>query len=177
MAFFDKISNKAKEFADTTKVNQKINDERKRMAELKTALAELVFNKYNSGQIDDADIKSGCDKIKECYANIDVYYEEINRIKAETEAANKAADDAKTANRNTTAGAAAESAYTCSKCGKTIAVGQKFCMNCGAAVPPPETESKSDQDEAKPAPAFCTNCGEKLNKDQRFCSVCGKACR
>lgn len=180
MAFFDKIGNKAKEIADITKVNQKISEERKRITELKASLAELVFNKFNSGAIDDSDIKSECSRIKECYSNIDAYNAEINRIKAETEAANKALDDAKAANHNTSASgsegsAPTETAAICTQCGTPIVIGQRFCANCGAMVKPsePEPPDGPEPEEPKSAVEFCANCGAKLNEGQRFCSNCG----
>ncbi len=180
MAFFNKIGNKAKEIADITKVNQKIGEERKRIVELKTSLAELVINKFNCGAIDDPDIKSECSRIKECYSNIDEYNAEINRIKAETEAANRALSEERATNRNASvANTPTESTLKCSQCGTPIVVGQKFCVNCGASVklPVPESQTEIESEKPRPAAEFCANCGTRLSEGQRFCSSCGSMCR
>ncbi|MGZ8469370.1 MAG: protein kinase domain-containing protein [Gemmatirosa sp.] len=49
-------------------------------------------------------------------------------------------------------------AVGCTRCGTTLAPGQRFCAACGAAVPTP-----------------CASCGVALAPDARFCPECGAA--
>ena len=44
----------------------------------------------------------------------------------------------------------------CQSCGATIALGAKFCSECGA-----------------PQPKFCPNCGAEVSGTAKFCSECG----
>ena len=48
---------------------------------------------------------------------------------------------------------------TCSKCGKGLVEGAKFCAYCGNPV----SQEK-----------FCTECGKKVPADAKFCANCGK---
>ena len=80
----------------------------------------------------------------------------------------------------------------CSKCGKPIAYGCKFCMACGTAVPENilieaeevkkaekermVAEGKNNEDSEHvhaEADRICQKCGAKLADDSLFCETCG----
>lgn len=52
--------------------------------------------------------------------------------------------------------AAAPKTRVCQNCGATIAMGAKFCSECGS-----------------PQPKFCPNCGAEVSSTAKFCSDCG----
>lgn len=51
-----------------------------------------------------------------------------------------------------------ETYNTCTNCGKTVNIQDKFCTGCG-------TEIKSKD--------ICSNCGTKIDKNDKFCKNCG----
>src|ERR1035437_5037750 len=62
----------------------------------------------------------------------------------------------------------------CSKCGKEVAAGKRFCGSCGQptgapAVPTPIEASPVLQ----PAASACTKCGTVMPPGKRFCKQCG----
>ena len=71
----------------------------------------------------------------------------------------------------------------CTDCGKELADGAKFYLNCGARIADmvakniqaselPAEPPKVEIPEA-PRPAFCSKCGSPLAEGQRFCLKCG----
>ena len=70
----------------------------------------------------------------------------------------------------------------CSKCGAAIVEGSQFCMKCGAPVPKPEQEVKSEGEAQSgasspeiPTAPVCRRCGEALSPGVMFCMKCGAA--
>lgn len=57
---------------------------------------------------------------------------------------------------------------TCPACGHAVPEGNKFCINCGAALeaaPAPAAEA--------PAERVCPNCGKSIPAGNKFCTGCG----
>lgn len=154
MAFFDKVTDKAREIADSAKINVKIAEEKRRIVDLKEQAGILVWSKYCMGEVTDKDIVAICEQIKASYEAIDALNDElINRVRnKQTEPADAdptldMQDDIK-----------------CTQCGATLAKEQNFCGNCGAKAPEP------------PKNPVCIGCGAELSEDQAFCSSCGLKC-
>ena len=59
----------------------------------------------------------------------------------------------------------------CKNCAKTIAIGAKYCSDCGHEHPVEEQTDCSGYDEIK----ICSNCGEELAELVKFCGNCGQA--
>jgi hypothetical protein len=57
-------------------------------------------------------------------------------------------------------------ASSCGKCQATLAVGAKFCAQCGTPAAPAATAT---------GPKFCAQCGGSLPVGARFCAGCGTA--
>jgi hypothetical protein len=57
---------------------------------------------------------------------------------------------------------AVASVVTCSKCQASLALGARFCPQCGTGV-------------ASAGPKFCSGCGSAVTSGARFCAGCGTA--
>jgi len=65
----------------------------------------------------------------------------------------------------------APSKQVCANCGNILAVGSRFCKECGAKVTAPTTKP----DTLKKTARFCANCGNSLAVGSKFCKECGTA--
>ena len=161
MAFFDKLSQAAKNIGDrttdaieTTKLNSKIAAEKLAANEELLKIGQHYYDLYLAGQADEA-ILEFCQAAKGHLDTADQLQAEIDRIKAENEAA-KAAAAAPVA-------PAAPTGIVCTACGTANNPGTKFCCNCGNKLEIP----------APPAPRSCPNCGATIADGMKFCGECG----
>lgn len=143
MAFFDKVSTKAKELADNAKINVRIADEKRNISELKEKLGNAVWEKYCGNDTSDAEISHLCESLRIAYDNIESMTAELEKKARVTQ------DDE----------------LLCSNCGAKLTKEQAFCGKCGSKVVRPEdtnprqciscgTELADDQ-------LFCPKCGTK----------------
>ena len=159
MAFFDKLSQAAKNIGDrttdaieTTKLNSKIAAEKLAANEELLKIGQHYYNLYLAGQADEA-ILEFCQAAKGHLDTADQLQAEIDRIKAENEAQKHAS-------------AAPAGGITCPGCGTALPAGTKFCSSCG---------SKIEAAPAAPAQSmFCTGCGAQLPAGTKFCNSCGQ---
>jgi len=166
MAFFDKLSDFAKNIGDKTtdaietgKLQSKINSEKSLAGEELKKIGEFYYNAWLNGGEIAPEILEVCTAAK---AHYDAAYEaqaEIDRIRAENEAA-KAAAAAPAAPEVP----AAPAGIVCTACGAENAPGTKFCCNCGNKLEIP----------APPEPKICPNCGATVADGMRFCGECGQ---
>ena len=67
----------------------------------------------------------------------------------------------------------------CWKCGKSIPVNSKFCLDCGSDIKNPEinenTEINLDVQNIEKSDLFCNNCGSKILENTQFCTECGSS--
>ena len=196
MAFFDKISQAAKNIGDkttdafeTTKLNSKINAEKNAAGEEYKKIGEFYYNIFANGGEVSPEVMEFCRTAK---SHLDAAAEaqaEIDRIKAENEAAKAPA-----------VVAASGGELVCGSCGAANAAGTRFCQNCGSKLeaPPPAPVGGgcpncgtvnapgtkfccgcgTKLEEAAPAAApqnlFCTGCGTQLPAGTKFCNNCGQ---
>jgi len=159
MAFFDKLSQAAKNIGDrttdaieTTKLNSKIAAEKLAANEELLKIGQHYYDLYLAGQADEA-ILEFCQAAKGHLDTANQLQAEIDRIKAENEAQKHAS-------------AAPAGGMTCPGCGTALPAGTKFCSGCG---------SKIEAAPAAPAQSmFCTGCGAQLPAGTKFCNNCGQ---
>ena len=167
MAFFDKLSDFAKNIGDKTtdaietgKLQSKINSEKSLAGEELKKIGEFYYNAWLNGGEIAPEILEVCTAAKAHYDAADEAQAEIDRIRAENEAA-KAAAAAPAAPEVP----AAPAGIVCTACGAENAPGTKFCCNCGNKLEIP----------APPEPKICPNCGATVADGMRFCGECGGA--
>ena len=136
MAFFDKLNDFAKNIGDKTadaidtgKLNSKINAENNAAGEELKKIGTYYYKLFVSGDTSGAvapEVLEFCQSAKAHYEAAAAAQAEIEKIKAENEAAKAAAAQAAQA-----AQAAPITKRTCISCGAELAEGLKFCGECG----------------------------------------------
>ena len=165
MAFFDKLNDFAKNISDKTtdaietgKLQSKVNSEKNLAGEELKKIGEFYYNAWlNGGEIAPVVLEI-CTAAKAHYDAAGEAQAEIDRIRAENEAAKAAA-----AAPVTPAAPAAPAGIICTACGTANNPGTKFCCNCGNKLEIP----------APPAPKTCPNCGATIAEGMKFCGECG----
>ena len=151
MDLLNKLNDFAKNITDKTadaieigKLNTKINSETAAISELMKQIGAVYYDKYTAGLVPDPDAAEFFASIDEHKACISEARSEIERIKAENEAAKAAAG-----------------AVICPSCGFANSHGTKFCQECGTKI------------ESYTAVKVCPSCGAELSDNVKFCSNCG----
>ena len=165
MAFFDKLGDLAKNISEKTtdaietgKFASKANSEKNLAGEELKKIGEYYYNLWlESGEID-PEVLEFCAAAKAHYDAAAEAQAEIERIRAENEAAKAAA-----AAPITPAAPAAPAGIVCTACGTANNPGTKFCCNCGNKLEIP----------APPAPKTCPSCGATIAEGMKFCGECG----
>ena len=166
MALFDKLSDFAKNIGDKTndaietgKLQSKVNSEKNLAGEELKKIGEFYYNAWLNGGEIAPEVLEICTAAKAHYDAAGEAQAEIDRIRAENEAAKAAA-----AAPVTPAAPAAPAGIVCTACGAENAPGTKFCCNCGNKLEIP----------APPEPKICPNCGATVAAGMRFCGECGQ---
>ena len=162
MAFFDKLNDFAKNISDKTtdaietgKLQSKVNSEKNLAGEELKKIGEFYYNAWLNGGEIAPEVLDFCTAAKAHYDAAAEAQAEIDRIRAENEAA-KAAAAAPVA-------PAAPAGIVCAACGTANNPGTKFCCNCGNKLEIP----------APPTPKTCPNCGTAIAEGMKFCGECG----
>jgi predicted nucleic acid-binding Zn ribbon protein len=149
MAILDKLNEFTKSLGDseTSKFNSKITSEQNAINEVMKKIGEYCYNKYTETGKADKGIAEFCTTIDGHNKAIATAKVEIERIKAEREAA-------------VSAGAAPVTG-ACPACGAKNEAGRKFCSECGGKL---ETDKRICACGARIAPGakFCAECGAKI---------------
>lgn len=133
MSFLDKLGGIAKNIGDKTgemlavnKLNSKIHAEQQAAAEELRKIGEYYYSLFLSGGQTAPEIAEFCQSAKSHYDEAAQAQAEIDRIRAEAEAAKAAQTAAQTP--------AAPDGTVCPSCGASAAPGVKFCPECGAPL-------------------------------------------
>ena len=129
MAFFDKLRDKTSEMLEISKINNKINAEKNKIAAQKTNLADLYWARFVAGEQLNDEAMECCNIIKECNEVIQAFNQEIIKLKEEP-LQTAAAATVGPAQPDT----ATEEELTCASCGSQVLCGKKFCSECGAPI-------------------------------------------
>ena len=158
MAFLDKLNDLAKNIGaktndaiETTKLSSKISAERSAAGEDMKKIGQHYYAKYAAGESVDPEVLEFCVSAAAHDQSAAEAQAEIDRIRAENEAA-KAAAAAPVV-------PPASAGVPCPACGSANAAGTRFCCSCGAKL----------EAEKRPCPA----CGAELAPNAKFCNSCG----
>lgn len=77
----EKVSEKATDAIELTKLNTRVSDENKRIAQSHGQLGEIIFQKYLNGEELSEEVIKICDSIKESKSKIAELQEEIKKVK------------------------------------------------------------------------------------------------
>lgn len=130
MAFFEKLQNVAKTAAagagdmiETTKLNAKISEEKKKIAQFKSQIGEYYWQQFESGAALPEEAADYCRQISSCQEQINLLEAQIADIRNDNEAAPAVRAEAPAAR--------AEATAFCTNCGAAISPDARFCPNCG----------------------------------------------
>ena len=158
------VAQQAKNFSETTRLNAKIAENKKKMSQLLFELGQEYYKVHRKDA--DCEGKKYIDEVNDLFHEILKLQEEIESIKT---------------------------AKICNTCGARIPEGAAFCMSCGAKIDG-DNESADASSEARKCPAcgneveagnkYCIFCGNRLSDDEgdevvveedlaRICPVCG----
>jgi len=164
MNFFDKLGNKitstskevsqkAKDFAETTKLNSSINAEQNKINSLFIDLGKKYYElKSDNPETEYTEIIDRINTAKQTIVNLN---QQIDAIKA------------------------ANAAKTCTFCGAVLNDDAVFCVKCGAKAEvkpvPPEDDFVADVDIVveQSVKKTCKVCGMTLDNNAVFCTGCG----
>ena len=131
MAFFDKLGDLAKNIGDKTtdaietgKLNSKIGSETAAAAAQLQKVGEFYYAKFAAGEQVSPEALEFCQAAAAHYAAAEKAQAEIDRIRAENDAARAASS----------AVAAPPRSAACTSCGAVNAPGTRFCGSCGAKL-------------------------------------------
>jgi len=188
MAFFDELgkkisktgadaAQKAKNMAETVKLNGLISDEEKRIKDLWTQIGKQYCETF--GESPDPALAAYVADIKQASANIDSYEADVRRIKGVITCDNCGGAVSSTAPFCSTCGSpvkvlappAPAGVNVCANCGTHLSYTQAFCTGCGSKVvaPPPPPPEVAEVE----VHAMCVNCGYEAGPDVVFCLNCG----
>lgn len=203
MAFFDKISEMAKNVGDktgdmieVTKLGGQISDAEKRIVDQKKAIGEYCWTQYIANIQLDPEIAKMCASIKSDEELIARTQAEVRSIKADKAAAPVVVEagmlrcqECETPNPEGTrfcqncgaelkisAPAAPVEVATCPACGFQNSVGTRFCQECGTDMTAPvgEKDISAGEEAAPPGDGrLCPACGAVNKEENRFCMECG----
>lgn len=163
MALFDRLNDFAKNISEKTtdaietgKLNSRVNSERAAAGEELKKIGEYYYRIYADGGDADPEILEFCQNAKAHYDATAEAQAEIDRIRAENEAAKAAAVPVQVQTPLVSDGVA------CPGCGTVNGAGIKFCQNCGTKLEQPVTPTVT-----------CASCGATNTPDTKFCAQCG----
>ncbi len=167
MAFFDKLSDMAKNIGDktgdaieTSKQNSKIKTEHEAADDELKKIGAFYYERFAQGGEVAPEVQEACQAAKGHYEAAAAAQAEIDRIKAENEAAS-ATEEVPSAR----AAGTVPDGITCPKCGAANIPGTKFCCECGAKLEVPVP--------AEPEKKVCPGCGTEVAPGVKFCPECG----
>lgn len=194
MSFLDNIGSKAsaagqaaaekaRNFAEVTRLNGVISDHEKRISRLYFEIGQSYYERHKDDP--EAEELERIAAITDTNEKIAVCREQIKTLKGVEKCPNCGADVQNGSQFCNNCGTrmppasmktAPKAGLTCPTCGAAVAEGNLFCNNCGTKLAPTPAPAPA------PAPAepaveelkrSCPNCGTELESDAAFCFNCG----
>jgi len=187
MAFFEELgkkitksgqdaAQKAKNMAETVKLNGFISDEERRIKNAFTQIGEQYYQTL--GENPDPGFSPLIADINDAKAKISAYAEQIKQIKGVTNCENCGAEVSLTAPFCSGCGTAIQQAAkpeerSCTNCGKPLEPNQVFCGGCGTRAEQQAEPSPEITEEAPSVVVTCANCNHEIVENAAFCLNCG----
>ena len=156
MAFFDKLSEVAKNIGEKTndaietgKLSSKISSEKSAAEAEIQKIGVFYYEQFLQGIEVAEEISEYCNKAKEHYSAAEEAQAEIKKIKSE--------------GLNSQTAASLHSLIKCPTCGMENDSGTKFCGSCGTKLSELKNPSRK-----------CVNCGTQVAENIKFCPDCGQ---
>lgn len=162
MAFLDKIAaiaqgavDKTNDMLETNKLTSSINDEKRKITEIKCKIGEYYWAKFLANEQIDEEPAGLCAEIRVCEAAIASIQAEIQVKRDEANRMAAAAEPVRAEGKR------------CLSCNTLNPEGSKFCQGCGSKLDVPAVTANiicSCGTENPQGTKFCGECGEKLER-------------
>ena len=187
MAFFEEIgkkisksgqdaAQKAKNMAETVRLNGLVSEEKRRIENTFTKIGKLYYETFKENP--EPCFSQLVTDINDAEKNIKKYTEQIRQVKGVAICDNCGGEVSNTApfcsacgSAITPAASANTGGSTCMNCNSALAPDQAFCTGCGTKVE--QLQTPVQEDTPLPSLAECTNCGHELAENVQFCLNCG----
>jgi len=185
MAFFEEIgkkisksgqeaAQKAKNMAETVRLNGLISDEEKRIKSAYTQIGKLYYETF--GDNPEPCFGQLITDIGDAEKNIKKHTEQIRRVKGIAVCDNCGGETSNTAPFCSACGspvtqATPPSSNVCINCSAVLTEDQIFCTGCGTKVE--KLPVQAQEDAAQPGLLSCANCQQELTAGVAFCLNCG----
>jgi len=187
MAFFEEIgkkiaksgsdaAQKAKNLAETVRLNGLISDEEKRIKNSHSQIGKLYYDNFNENP--DQSFVQFIAEINDAKAKIQKYSEQVKQIKGVTTCEKCGGEVSYTAPFCSACGSPMNvappiqpSGNTCTNCNGPLAENQLFCTGCGTKVEHMQVQTSAGT--IPPVLPQCSSCGYELATDAVFCLNCG----
>lgn len=192
MSFLDNIGSKAsaagqaaaekaRNFAEVTRLNGVISDHEKRISRLYFEIGQSYYERHKGDP--EAEELERIAAITDTNEKIAVCREQIKTLKGVEKCPNCGADVQNGSQFCNNCGTrmppasmktAPKAGLTCPTCGAAVAEGNLFCNNCGTKLAPAPAPAPAPAEPAvEELKRSCPNCGTELESDAAFCFNCG----
>ena len=185
MSFFDNIGSKAsaagqaaaekaRNFAEVTRLGGVVSDHEKRISRLYFEIGQSYYERHKDDP--EAEELERIAAITDTNEKIAVCRNQIKTLKGVEKCPNCGADVQNGSQFCNKCGTrmppasmktAPKAGLTCPTCGAALTEGNLFCNNCGTRIPPASMKT------APKAGLTCPTCGTELESDAAFCFNCG----
>ena len=185
MSFFDNIGSKAsaagqaaaekaRNFAEVTRLGGVVSDHEKRISRLYFEIGQSYYERHKDDPEAEeleriAEITDTNEKIAVCRNQIKTLkgVEKCPNCGADVQNGSQFCNNCGTRMPPASMKTAPKAGLTCPTCGAALAEGNLFCNNCGTRIPPASMKT------APKTGLTCPTCGTELESDAAFCFNCG----
>ncbi len=160
---------RTRDVADIASLNNKINENNRRIKQLYTEIGEAYYNAHSEDA--DSSVLETVTEVHELKAQNEEWNDQIQKLRGFIKCPNCGEYVPDNTPYCTSCGhrLLADDVVVCPSCGKVLEKGMPFCQYCGSPLP---QEPQNENNGNAPSVVIC-KCGNILPDDAQFCPKCG----